>query len=132
MIQNVEFKYVSNIYDTNLNIVMIVDVKTLMSLWKNICEPNENLVNEHPVSSPGDSVACSTVLCVCVCFKLTCLNDFLFDRISEVEAGHVGKLRHRVDRVSRRHHTHHTVRVQTFEFHPVFCVVCPEIRHRSC
>lgn len=68
-------------------------------------------------------------LYVCVCFKLTCLNDFLFDRVSEIEAGHAGKLRHRVDQVSRRHHT---VRVQTLEFHPVFCVVCPEIRHPSC
>lgn len=47
MTQNVEFKYVSNIYDTNLNIVMILDVKTLMCLWKNICEANENLVLYH-------------------------------------------------------------------------------------
>ena len=47
MTQNVEFKYVSNIYDTNLNIVMILDVKTLMCLWKNIWEANENLVLYH-------------------------------------------------------------------------------------
>lgn len=55
------------------------------------------------VFQPGDSVACSPVsVCVCVCFKLTCLNDFLFDRVSEIEAGHAGKLTHRVDQVSRR------------------------------
>lgn len=35
------------------------------------------------VLQPGDSVACSTVISVYVCL-LPCLNDFLFDRISEV------------------------------------------------